>query len=250
VLADRLLAMTVMPVFNRHRKKLSVKPIAHFFKYVLKQTIVALDRELATIPPGIPMRVVQTSYPYASDDNPLSTDISSFIHAGAPPVYIGFGSMPDANPEKTLRMTISAVRQCGLRAVISRGWTGYSANGYNGTDIYFAAYEPHQRLFPLMRCVIHHGGAGTTCTAARAGVPQLTTPHVLDQFFWAKRTVETGIGLEPIAWNRLSSRRLAARFEQLEKNGSFALAARSLSETLRTRDGANEICGIIPKLAS
>jgi vancomycin aglycone glucosyltransferase len=42
--------------------------------------------------------------------------------------------------------------------------------------------------------VVHHGGAGTTAAAARAGVPQLITPMFGDQFYWASRSVHLGTG--------------------------------------------------------
>jgi vancomycin aglycone glucosyltransferase len=52
-----------------------------------------------------------------------------------------------------------------------------------------------QKLFPRVAAVIHHGGAGTTFAAARAGTPQLIVPQVADQFYWAERVAELGIGV-------------------------------------------------------
>ncbi|GAA2651316.1 hypothetical protein GCM10010307_61070 [Streptomyces vastus] len=40
-----------------------------------------------------------------------------------------------------------------------------------------------------MAAVVHHGGAGTTTTAARAGAPRLA-----DQPYWAGRVADLGIG--------------------------------------------------------
>ena len=45
-----------------------------------------------------------------------------------------------------------------------------------------------------MAAVAHHGGAGTTTTAARAGAPQLVVPQGGDQIYWARRVAELGIG--------------------------------------------------------
>lgn len=42
--------------------------------------------------------------------------------------------------------------------------------------------------------IVHHGGAGTTVAAARAGVPQLVIPMFSDQFYWASRIRKLGIG--------------------------------------------------------
>ena len=41
---------------------------------------------------------------------------------------------------------------------------------------------------------MHHGGAGTTTTAALAGAPQVVVPQAGDQSYWAGRVVDLGIG--------------------------------------------------------
>jgi vancomycin aglycone glucosyltransferase len=43
--------------------------------------------------------------------------------------------------------------------------------------------------------VVHHGGAGTTTTATRAGVPQVVVPQFADQPYWAGRVAALGIGV-------------------------------------------------------
>jgi len=52
----------------------------------------------------------------------------------------------------------------------------------------------HQALFPRVASVVHHGGAGTTMTAAVAGAPQVIVPQLVDQPNWARRVAELGIG--------------------------------------------------------
>lgn len=57
--------------------------------------------------------------------------------------------------------------------------------------------------------VVHHGGAGTTHAAARAGAPQVLVPMFGDQPFWASRVRELGIGTSiPVA--ELTAERLAS----------------------------------------
>jgi vancomycin aglycone glucosyltransferase len=53
----------------------------------------------------------------------------------------------------------------------------------------------HQKLFPRVAAIVHHGGAGTTHTAARAGTPQVIIPHNYDQFYWAHRIQQLGTGV-------------------------------------------------------
>lgn len=49
-------------------------------------------------------------------------------------------------------------------------------------------------LFPRVAALVHHGGAGTTHAAARAGRPQVITPMFGDQPYWAARVLALGIG--------------------------------------------------------
>ena len=56
----------------------------------------------------------------------------------------------------------------------------------------------HTLLFPKMAAIVHHGGSGTTATAARAGVPQIIVPHMTDQYYFAERLPRHGIAPESI----------------------------------------------------
>jgi len=68
----------------------------------------------------------------------------------------------------------------------------------------------HSRLFPRLAAVVHHGGAGTTSAAMRAGVPQLVVPHFADQFHFGALVEDLGIGVKSLPRARLSARTLAA----------------------------------------
>jgi len=45
-----------------------------------------------------------------------------------------------------------------------------------------------------LAAVVHHGGAGTTTTAAPVGAPQVEVPQGGDQIYWAGRVTDLGIG--------------------------------------------------------
>jgi UDP:flavonoid glycosyltransferase YjiC (YdhE family) len=49
-------------------------------------------------------------------------------------------------------------------------------------------------LFGRVAAIVHHGGAGTTTTATRAGAPQVVVPQWGDQPYWAGRVAGLGIG--------------------------------------------------------
>ncbi|WP_292575382.1 glycosyltransferase, partial [Mesorhizobium sp.] len=108
-----------------------------------------------------------------------------------PPVYVGFGSISVAS--ETGRAAIEAIRARGLRAVLAQGWAGLGL--IDDRDDCFEVGEVNQQaLFGRVAAVIHHGGAGTTVAAARAGAPQVVVPQIGDQPYWAKRVAELGIG--------------------------------------------------------
>ena len=68
---------------------------------------------------------------------------------------------------------------------------------------------PHGWLLPQTSVVIHHGGAGTTHSAARAGVPSVVMPLAGDQFFWADRLQRLGVAPAPVKVSNLRASTLA-----------------------------------------
>ena len=82
---------------------------------------------------------------------------------------------------------------------------------------------------------MHHGGAGTTTTAARAGVPQILVPHVFDQFYWGKRIASLGLGPAPLPKRSLDSIRIAEALRATVDNELVSENAATLGEELRQR---------------
>ena len=69
---------------------------------------------------------------------------------------------------------------------------------------------PHRRLFPLCSVIVHHGGADAMHAAALSGVPQVLIPHIFDQYYFAHRVEQLGIGPAGLPRKRLTAKRLAA----------------------------------------
>ena len=128
------------------------------------------------------------------DPRPLPSELEAFLGAGSPPIYVGFGSMPMQAAPDAARTAIDAIRALGRRTVLASGWAGFSATD-DRPDCFVTGEVNQQRLFPRVAAVIHHGGAGTTFTAARAGTPQVIVPQVADQFYWGERVAGLGIGV-------------------------------------------------------
>lgn len=101
-------------------------------------------------------------------------DLVDFIHRGPKPIYIGFGSIVVEDPQQFTTTILEAVRQAGVRAVISRGWN--SLDGNSSPDIFYLDECPHEWLFQHVSAVVHHGGAGTTACGLRYGRPTVIVP--------------------------------------------------------------------------
>jgi vancomycin aglycone glucosyltransferase len=81
-----------------------------------------------------------------------------------------------------------------LAAVVSQGWADL-APGDSGKDCLSVGDVNFEKLFPRVAAIVHHGGAGTTTAAARAGRAQVIIPHFYDQFYWAHRVHQLGVGV-------------------------------------------------------
>lgn len=121
------------------------------------------------------------------------TDLLHFLESGPPPVYIGFGSMRDDDPERLTHMALRALALSGQRGVLLKGWGALTNSNITAPHVFFVDNVPHEWLFPRMAVVAHHGGAGTTAAGFRAGVPNLIMPFALDQYAWAEQATRLGV---------------------------------------------------------
>jgi vancomycin aglycone glucosyltransferase len=178
---------------NRHRIANGLPPVDHVRDYLLgDRPWLAADPVLAPWPGPADAGVVQTGAWILPDERPLPPDLEAFLDAGPPPVYVGFGSM--RAPQDIARVAIEAIRAHGRRALVGRGWAGL-APADDGNDCFAVGEVNQQALFGRVAAVVHHGGAGTTTTASRAGAPQVVLPQWADQPYWAGRVADLGIGV-------------------------------------------------------
>jgi UDP:flavonoid glycosyltransferase YjiC (YdhE family) len=105
-------------------------------------------------------------------DADADAEVASWIAAGTPPIYFGFGSMLVESPLKTFAMISEACAELGQRALICAGWSDFSG-APNPDHVKVVDAVNFAKVFPACRAVVHHGGAGTTAAALRAGVPAL-----------------------------------------------------------------------------
>lgn len=187
---------------NEERAKLGLPPVGSVQRHVFtEQPWLAADPVLGPAGAG-ELQIRQTGAWLLRDRTPLPEAVERFLEAGPPPVYLGFGSMRAT--DETGRVLVEAARKLGLRSILSQGWGELAPSDAAG-DCLSIGDVAHELLFPRVAAVVHHGGAGTTTVAARAGVPQVIVPHNYDQPYWAHRVETLGIGARGPAGDQLSA---------------------------------------------
>ncbi|MFJ8959795.1 glycosyltransferase [Lentzea sp. NPDC102401] len=190
-----------------------------------------------------------TGYWFLPEDRTWAppVELERFLNAGEAPVCIGFGSMIGADPAATARLITEAVHQAGVRAVLLTGWGGMSDIATTD-NVFVIDQAPHSWLFPRARAVVHHGGAGTTAAALRAGVPSVVVPHGVDQPFWAKRIADLGVGPRPLPRSTLSVHSLAAALHAAVTDDRMRTRAALLGERIRTEDGITAAVDVLTRV--
>lgn len=125
----------------------------------------------------------------------VDDEVLSWIADGAPPIYFGFGSTPVTSPAETVAVIGAACTQIGERALICSGPNDFT-HIPPPEHVRIVEAVNHAAVFPACRAIVHHGGAGTTAAAMRAGVPMLILWLWLDQPIWAEAVgrLEVGAG--------------------------------------------------------
>lgn len=154
---------------------------------------------------------------FLNTQDALDKKLEQFIYSGPEPVAVTFSSIALKNPHRFMDMLESAAQATGQRIVLL---TGNSSIDFSGNDLIFAAEQaPHDLLFNRCCAVFHHGGAGTSAAALRAGIPQLIMPCSGDQPFWAQYLYRKGYALKPISEQALTAEKLKQHFHMLKEAG-------------------------------
>ena len=124
----------------------------------------------------------------------VDDEVSSWIAAGSPPIYFGFGSTRVAFPVDALETISGACLELGERALICSGTSDFTEVPHV-EHVKVVSAVNHSAVFPACRAVVHHGGPGTTFAGIRAGTPTLILAISVDQPLWAAAVGELGVGL-------------------------------------------------------
>ncbi len=168
--------------------------------------------------------------------------VQRFIDSAKNPIAIGFGS---PGTQGYLSMLEEALNLADAQAVLTLPEKYHRE--IKSKNIFPIAYIPHDWLYKRVKVAIHHGGAGTTSASLHAGIPTITMPLAIDQFFWGERIQKLGVGLS-IPQRKLNAENLAQAITEALHNKEMQTQAKIISEALNKEDGITVAVSQIRKL--
>lgn len=255
-LSYRLVAMSYASFrtsVNRFRtENLGLSPVDHSHDVLMPagagriKVLHAVSPLIIPRPTDWPAEALMTGYWWLPPDQTYAPPkaLAEFLAAGEPPVYVGFGSMTTRDPAALGRLVVDALKLARIRGVIGSGWAGIAPKTEDNIVI---GDVPHSWLFPRMRAVVHHGGAGTTAAGFRAGIPTVICPFFGDPPAWAERSVTLGVSAAPIPRRKLTPERLAASMRLAISDPDIRSRAQKLGAKLATEDGIGAAASQIEK---
>jgi sterol 3beta-glucosyltransferase len=198
--------------------------------------LYAFSSALVPRPPEWPEHHQMTGFWFLETEAPWHppAELARFLAAGPPPLCVGLGAMSGRDPSRLAALLREALARTGRRAVVL-GEYGPEEHLWPAT-VYRLDSAPHHRLMPLTAAAIHHGGAGTSAAALRAGLPAFGIPGALDQPFWAGQIAAVGAAVAPVPVHRLTAASLTRAIESLA-NARLHQRAEEIGEKMRREDG-------------
>ncbi|MFE7629385.1 glycosyltransferase [Kocuria sp. NPDC057446] len=210
-----------------------------------RATLMGISPQLLPRPADWPAQVHLTGswHPGAGAPEP-DPAVAEFVRGGSCLVAT-FGSMRAGDPSARGRTVVDSARAHGLRTLLVTGWGGLALpEDRRGEDVLVVPAAPLDAVLPDAAVAVHHGGAGTTHTVARAGVPSVVVPFLVDQPFWGRQLHRLGIAAAPIPRRSLrpavltpAVRDALARRERAQQIGRAVRAEQGLRTALDVLTG-------------
>ncbi|KAG7193804.1 Sterol 3-beta-glucosyltransferase [Scheffersomyces spartinae] len=167
--------------------------------------------------------------------------LQSAFEDGKKIVYIGFGSIVVNDSKSLTQAVVDAVLDADVRCILNKGWSDrLNKKDKNESDIvlppeiFSSGNVPHDWLFSRIDAAVHHGGSGTTGATLRAGIPTIIKPFFGDQFFYANRVEDVGVG---IALRKLNTKTLSKALKTAVTDLRMIEKAEKVSRMIKKENG-------------
>ncbi|MDR2098358.1 MAG: glycosyltransferase [Spirochaetaceae bacterium] len=240
--------MTKKPL-NRHRAALGLPPIRDQAKHAPENSFNYLmySPSLGSVDMEWPYKWAIGGYIFNDDipyDKNTYLNFTNFIEKDdKKTVFFTLGSCNSKDHEIFAEKLFAVCRKHGCKLVIGSGWCRLGSTLPRHDDLFLLdSLVPHKLVFPRCSAIIHHGGIGTTHSAARAGIPQLIQPLFLDQWYWAEQTRKKGAGPGKVNMKKCGGDKFEKLILDLVNNEDYARNAALLGEKIRGENGLENAC--------
>ncbi|RLD04982.1 MAG: hypothetical protein DRI65_09705 [Chloroflexota bacterium] len=190
-----------------------------------------------------------TGYWFSDHDNPWKPDdrLIEFLEKGSAPIAVVFGSTSTRKLDGIHHKALEALRITNQRGII----VGQKPEGLDSPNVYWQeGYIPYDWLFKHSAAVIHHGGAGTTGKALKAGIPSIILPFTSDQPFWGRQVYKMGAGPKPIPPKRLEAGKLANAINAAFHDQEMRERIEEIGQGIQKEAGITQAVKIIEEIGS
>jgi len=162
-------------------------------------------------------------------------EIQKFIESSSNPIAIGFGSPGTKGFSQILATLEEGLNLSNAQAILTIPVKWHSE--IKSKNIFPVEYISHDWLYKNVKVAIHHGGAGTTSASLHAGIPTITMPLAIDQFFWGERIHKIGVGPKSIPQRKLTAEKLAHAIQIALSDETMNARAKSVGKALSRENG-------------
>lgn len=270
----RLFSFEVESELNEYRKQYGLAPIPSGFRRVIAKVFpkflgcrsgVKVNLHIALLPAWFSDPVNRyfphiefAGFPFVTELQENPPELQEFLERHPNPIVFTPGTAVE-DIQHLCREIIPICRKLGSPAILvsKHGRAAFEALKIPfDVPIQFIEHVNFEELLPKVRCLVHHGGIGTTAQAIRAGIPQIIRPRMYDQPINGLRVMMCGLGgsipaqefnadmfaniLLHIESSNIHQERIRHFSDDVKRHNGAAACAKFIMDFIENKDSTND----------